>query len=120
MGVADPALNYQNFVYLYSAFFFEKLCLINLQIRKFCCIFALVLGAKNKEPRIKTYYLRSLQRNNLNLFNGVCTDWKCIGIVTATNSAVIVRLLCGNSAVRGGKLKGENGKRKTERNTNLN
>ena len=96
--------------------FFEKLCLINLQIRKFCCIFALVLGAKNKEPRIKTYYLRSLQRNNLNLLNGVCTDWKCIGIVTATNSAVIVRLLCGNSAVRGGKLKGENGKRKTERN----
>ena len=62
MGDADSALNYQNFMYLYSAFF-EKLCLINLQIRKFCCIFALVLGAKNKEPRIKTYYLKSLQKN---------------------------------------------------------
>ena len=49
MGVADPALNYQNFVYLYSAFFFK----INLQIRKFCCIFAVVLGSKEQEAKNK-------------------------------------------------------------------
>ena len=34
--------------------------------------------------------------------------------MTARNCAVIVRLLCGNSAVRAGKVKTENGKRKTE------
>ena len=34
--------------------------------------------------------------------------------MTARNCAVIVRLLCGNSAVRAGKVKTENEKLKTE------
>ena len=76
----------------------------NLEIQGFIIIFAIAF--QNKEQGTKNKDLTALaiiiNKPKISLTES-CTDWKYIGTVTATNCAVIVRLLCGNSAVREGR-----------------